>query len=151
RLGLAWRMVLRNLFRNRRRTAIGVVAAAMATSLLVTGTLAHRSVVELVDFQYRKIQRSDLDLSFRDHQGLDALLEARRLPGGAEAEPALEVGCTFRNGVHRKRAGIRGIARGSRLSNPRDADGRPVPIPPEGLVLGRALAEKLRVKPGDEV
>lgn len=151
RLDTGWRMVLRSVFRNRRRSLVGVIAAALAASIMVCGLVARQAVVELVDFQYRKVLRSDIDLAFRDERGRSALLEARRLPGVDHAEPTFDVGVTFRNGLIEKKAAISGVAPGARLSIPRDADGDPVPIPESGLVLSRALADKLRLGPGDEV
>ncbi len=124
-------MVLRNLVRNGRRSLVGVFASALASSLLVTGLVARKAVVELVDFQYKKVLRSDIDLVFRDQQGREALLEAKRLPGVDHAEPTLEIGCIFRNGVYEKRAGISGRRpRGAGSRVPRDIEGNPVSDPP---------------------
>jgi putative ABC transport system permease protein len=151
RLGTGWRQVLRNLVRNGRRSLIGAFAAGMGAALLVTGLLARRAVLEVVDFQYRRITRSDVDLTFRQEHGYDALREARGLPGVLYAEPVLSVGCTFRNGPHSKRGGITGLAAGARLTVPSDQDGHAVPVPPAGLALSRPLAELLDVRPGGEL
>ena len=64
RLGFAWRMVLRNLVRHRLRTAAGIFASAMGAAILVTGFMLQTAMYKLVDFQFQKVQRSDIDLSF---------------------------------------------------------------------------------------
>jgi putative ABC transport system permease protein len=149
RLDSGWRLVLRNVVRNRRRSLAGAAAAAMATSLLVTGLLRDRAAFAMLDTQFRKLQRSDMDLTFHGLRGRAALLDAQRLPGVDRAEPVLNVGCTLRNGQHARKGAITGLVRGATLTVPRDHLGRLVPIPSAGLLLERQLAAILHVGPGD--
>jgi putative ABC transport system permease protein len=149
RLGTGTRMVLRHLFRHGRRTAVVVLATALAMSLLVTGLMGRDAMIVMLDLQFGKILRSDVDLTFRTPRGRDALLESRRIPTVEHAEPVLDVACTFRNGHRHKRGAITGVVPGARLSVPRDAAGRPVPIPGTGVVLARGLARELGVGVGD--
>jgi putative ABC transport system permease protein len=151
RLDTGWRMVLRNLARNRVRTAVNVVAGAFGAALLVFGLLIHGSWDTLLDFQFHQVLRSDVDLTFKEEQGRAALDEARRLPGVARAEPVLAVACTLQNGTHERRGGITGLAPGARLTMPRQRDGRAVPVPPAGLLLSRMLADLLHVAPGERL
>jgi putative ABC transport system permease protein len=150
-LDTGWRMILRNILRNGRRNLVGIISSMLAASLLVTGLLGGAAIERGVEVQFSLIQRSDVDLGFRDTLGRDALRDATRLPGVDLAEPILNVGGTFRNGPYEKRGAITGLLPGARLTVPRDADGRPVVIPTAGLALGRTLAEQLRVAPGDLV
>lgn len=151
RLGSGWRMVLRGVIRNRVRTAAGVFAAAMGASILVSGFMMVEATVFLIDFQYKWILRSDVDLTFKDERGEEALLEAARLPGVDRAEPLLAVGCTFFNGSHQKKGGITALAPDATLTVPRNIDGRPVRVPSAGLAMSRKLAEILQLKRGDPV
>ena len=97
-------MVLRNVLRSRLRTAACIFAAAMGASVLVNGFMMQMSPAYLIDFQFREILRSDIDLAFKDEHGRDALSEAAKLPGVDRAEPLLDVACTFINGPYAKRA-----------------------------------------------
>ncbi|KKL66375.1 hypothetical protein LCGC14_2145610, partial [marine sediment metagenome] len=151
RLSSSWRMVLRGVIRSRLRTAAGVFAAAMGAGVLVSGFMMADAIVYLVDFQFKWILRSDVDLTFKDEQGEDALLEAARLPGVDRAEPRLNVGCTFINGPHRKKGGITGLAPGAQLTVPRDRQGRAIRVPTAGLAMSRKLAEILHLQRGDVV
>ena len=150
-LSFGWRLTLRNIFRHRLRSSVGVFAAAMGAALLVTGFILANALTFMIDFQFQKISRSDLDLNFADERGLPALLEAKRLPGVDHAEPLFDVSCTFVHGSHRKRGGITGLLPNARLTTPRDQKGNPVPIPSEGLAMSRAMADILHVKQGDIV
>jgi putative ABC transport system permease protein len=151
RLSFGWRLVLRNVFRNRLRTAVGVFATAMGAGLLVCGFILASAVAYLIDFQFQLVTHSDVDLRFKDERGYGALLEARRLPGVDYAEPVFDVSCTFVHGPRRRRGGISGMLVDRRLTVPRDLDGRPLRIPTAGLAMSRKLATLLDVRPGETV
>jgi len=151
RLGSGWRMVLRGVIRSRMRTAAGIFAAAMGASILVCGFMMIEATFYLVDFQFKWLLRSDVDLAFKDERGADALLEAARLPGVDRAEPLLNVGCTFFNGPYRRKGGITGLAPDATLTVPRDRDAKAIRIPSAGLAMSRKLAELLHLKRGDLV
>jgi putative ABC transport system permease protein len=150
-LSSGWRMVLRDVVRARARMAAGVFATAMGSAVLVTGFMMAAASRYMVDYQFKWILRSDLDLTFKDEQSEDALLEAARLPGVDLAEPILNVSCTFVNGPYRRKGAITGIAPGARLTVPRDREAVPIPIPSTGLVMTRKLAEVLHLDRGDLV
>ncbi|MDA7980191.1 MAG: ABC transporter permease [Pirellulales bacterium] len=149
--GFSSRLVLRSVFRNRFRTLAGLFAAMMGTCILITGFMMQASIVMLIDFQFRLVQRSDRDLVFKDEQPIDALYEIRHLPGVDWAEPVLDVSCTFRNGPYSHRSGIQGIVTSSVLTLPRDEAGNRLRVPTSGLLMSRRLAEILHVKPGGYV
>ncbi|HUT12436.1 MAG TPA: ABC transporter permease, partial [Thermoguttaceae bacterium] len=90
-------------------------------------------------------------LSFKDEHGVEALLEAARLPGVDRAEPILNVGCTFFNGPYRRKGGITGLAPDATLTVPRDRDANAIRVPSAGLAMSRKLAELLHLERGDLV
>lgn len=151
RLSTSWRMVLRQVFRNRLRTLAGVFVSTLGAAIVVMIFTMAVSVQRLVDFQFHWTYRSDIEITLRDEMGWDALLEARRMPGVRLAEPVFDVGCTFRHAGLEKKAGITGILRDASLTVPRDRQGRRVPLPSSGLLMSRTLAEMLHLKPGDVV
>lgn len=150
-LTFSWRMSLRTVLRNRRRTLAGVFAAAMGSALLVNALMMQASIKYLIDFQYRFVQRSDVDLTFKETRGWEALSEARHLPGVDLAEPALDVACTFVNGHHRRQGGVTGLLPTATLTIPRTQDERALRVRPAGLTLSRKLADLLDLRPGDPV
>jgi len=151
RLSSGWRMVLRSTMRNHTRTAAGMFAAAMGSAVLVSGFMMSKATVYLVDFQFRWIQRSDMDLVFKDEQSADALGEARRLPAVDHAEPVLNIAGTFHHGRYEKKSGITGLAPDARLTVPRDRQALPIRIPAAGLAMSRALADELQIGLGEHV
>lgn len=151
KLSFGWRMTLRNVVRHRFRTAAGMFAAAMGACLLVNALMLVDETHRMIDFQFNQVQRSDVDLAFKDERGTAALDEARRLPGVDYAEPVFDVACTFVNGSHSRKGGITGLDPAARLTIPRDAAGRRLRIPSAGLTMNRKLAELLHLEHGDLV
>ncbi len=123
----------------------------MGTCILITGFSMQEAMRELIDFQFKEVQRYDLELTFKDERSVEALWEARRLPGVDYAEPVLNVGCTFVHGPYSRRGGVIGLMPQARLTIPRDKAGRRVRIPSVGLAMSRKLAEALRLNRGDHV
>jgi len=150
-LSSGWRMVLRDTLRSRLRTIAGLFAAAMGAAVLVNSWMMADAMRYFLDFQFRYLLRSDMDLTFKDERSDDALLEAARLPGVDRAEPFLAIACTFRNGPYAKKASITGLVPGAQLTVPRDREARPIRIPAAGLAMSRTLAEILHLNRGDLV
>ncbi len=151
RLGFMWQVVLRSLFRNKGRTAIGMTASAMGSAILFMSLGLSDSMGYLVTFQFEKVLLCDYGLNLRDEADEGACLEARRLPGVTRAEPLLEVPCTLANGSKSRKSCITGISGGAKLTVPRDKDGAAVAVPATGFLMTRRLAEMLGLSAGDTV
>ncbi|MDX1961759.1 MAG: ABC transporter permease [Pirellulales bacterium] len=151
RLSFGWRMSLRNIFRQKTRSGVTIFAAMMGAALTFTGFTLQYCLRYLIDFQFEKIMRSDIDLSFKEERDGSALDEARQLPGVHDAEPLLTVACDFVNGPYRRKGAISGLWPGGRLTIPRDLVGNPCPIRPDGLTMTRKLADILHVSAGDRI
>lgn len=151
RFGFFWQMALRNLFRNRMRSLVGVVAAALGTSLLVSTFGMLDSLKYMVEFQFDKVMLADYSLTFREDLDDGALLEARRLPGVLRAEPLFAVSATFVSANHRHKGAVIGLTPDATLTVPRNADGSAAAVPPQGLLMARRLAQQLGVGLGDKL
>ncbi|KAA6186343.1 FtsX-like permease family protein [Thiohalocapsa marina] len=151
RVGFYWQMALRSLFRNRVRSGVGVVAAALGTALLVSTFGMLDSLKYMVQFQFDKVLLADYAVSFRDDLDAGALTEARRLPGVLRAEPLFVVSATLVNANHRHRGAVVGVTPDATMTLPTNTDGSVVPIPPQGLLMARRLAEQLDLAVGDSV
>lgn len=150
-LPFGWRLAVRSIFRNRWRTLTGVFASAMGASVMVVALHLKISIAYLVDFQYEKVLRADVDLTFRDERGRDALTEVRHLPGVDHCEPVFDVPCTFQSGRREKKSVLTGLTHDPRLTMPRDSAGDRVSIPEDGILMTQMLADILQVRAGDYV
>lgn len=151
RLSFRTHIALRSLFRNYGRTVAAVLSAMFATAIMFTAISLRSAVTYLVDYQFERIAHSDVDLTLRDSRNLEALFDARRLPGVQYAEPVFGLIADLRHGRISRRIAISGLSQEHRLTTPRDATGRPMELPPTGLVLSEKLAELLHLDVGDDV
>jgi putative ABC transport system permease protein len=151
RLDFRWQIVLRGILRNRGRTLIGIISAAMGSAIVLMSLGMGNSMNYMVYFQFDKVLLSDYEISLHDDVDGGALYEAKRLPGVYHVEPKLTVACTFRRNNHYKKGVITGIIPDARLTVPRNECGSAVKIPSTGILMTTRLAEKLDAKIGDTV
>lgn len=150
-LSASWRLTFRSIWRGRIRSVMTVFSTMMGAALLVAGFNLYESQGYLIDFQFQRINRSDLELSFQDTLSSSVMNDLNQLPGVDYVEPIFDVPCTLINGSTREKIGIQGIRQDARLTVPRDQQGDPIRMPSSGLILGRRLAQKLRVEAGESV
>lgn len=149
--GFGWRTILRNIFRNKARSLIGVFAAAMGASIVISTLGMVDSLKYMVEFQYSKTLLADFTLNFRDELDYGAVYESARLTGIVGVEPVFLTPCTFEKGSRRYKGQITGLTQNAKLTIPYGLNGEPVAIPRQGLLMAKRLAEKLGLVEGDKV
>jgi putative ABC transport system permease protein len=143
------RMTLRNLARRPVRSALTGLGLALAVSGVVVGNFIEDSVNAVIDFQFFATQSMDVTVGFVQPAPARVLSALRHLPGVRAVEPFRSVPVRMRHENHSRRLALQGRRPDATLSRPRDAiTGRPVEVPPEGVVLSAKLAEVLDVAPG---
>ena len=151
RLSFRWKLILRSVFRNPFRSTVTVVASLVSTALIVMTLTMQDMLQQMMRHEFEEVAHQDITISLRDPVDERAVHEVAALPQVSLAEPQLAVACELRHGPYRKRVSLTGLPAVHRLYTPLDADGRPVAIPEEGLVLSSKLAEVLHVRPGDRL
>jgi putative ABC transport system permease protein len=145
------RIVLRQVARWPVRSALTSAAVALAIGLLGTALQWSDAIDAMSELVFEQGQRQDVTLAFAHTRPRDAVREAARLPGVILAEPVRVVPARLRLGWRVRREAVVGIPALPELQRVVAADGRAIALPPEGLVLSTALAERLEARLGDEV
>lgn len=150
RLPWQFRGALREVLRNRVRSVLTAAGVAAATALVVSTLMMIDTTWYLLDFQFSWVSRSDYELSFVKKRPLLAgQLAVEQTVNPSRAEPVLILPCTLTHGSKSRKLAITGLLPSAQLTVPRDRKGKPIPIPEEGILLSRKLAEILGVTPGD--
>jgi putative ABC transport system permease protein len=144
-------MVLRGIARRKVRSAITVGGVGLSASILMLAFYSLDATEEMMDVQFRLVERQDIYLAFHDERGRKALHELRRVPGVRRAEPELGVAVKLVNGRYSRRSGITGLDPDHTLLALLNDKLEHVPLPAEGLLLSSKLAELLHVGIGDEL
>ena len=151
RMGVAARLVLRNLSRRPLRSAASVVGIAFAAAILIVGTVFIDAMDVLIANQFFVAEREDVTVTFVEPRSAAAVFELAHLPGVLEVEPQRIVPARIRFGHRYRNLAITGMAPDAQLRRIVDAHGRVVPLPTTGLVLSQLLARTLGARPGDVV
>jgi putative ABC transport system permease protein len=150
-LSPASRMVLRQLERQPMRAIFSGLGIALAVGILVLGNFTEDTVDHVMDFQFHWVQRQDVTVTFVEPTVGRVMHDLEHLPGVTAAEPFRAVPVRIRFGPEMRRVGILGLAAERRLFRPRDASGRLMELPADGIVLSEKLAEVLGCQLGDQV
>lgn len=147
----AGRMILRRLGRQPVRAGMTVLGIALSCAILVMGSFVQDTIDFMLEFQFFRVQRQDVNLGFVEPSSPQAVHDAARLPGVIAVEPFRAVSARIHHGPNHRRLGITGLIADPQLFRPLDDQGKPVTIPPEGLVVSVKLADVLGVTVGDTV
>lgn len=143
------RMVLRSIARQPLRAAALSAGIMGGMALASAMTTIYGSFDRMMALSFSVIDRSDATVFFTRPLGEKAALELGRIPGVIAVEPMRDVAAVLRNGLKTHRGSVSGMIAEPEMTRAIDADMAPIPLPSEGIVLGRSLAEILGIGPGE--
>lgn len=150
-LGASGRMILRDIARRPGRTLLSSLGIGFAVAILVAGSSMFDAMDVMMDAQFGRALRDDVSVSFVEPLGPVALEPLRHLPGVRTAEGFRAVPVTLRNGHRTYVTAITGLPPDGVLRRVTDRNGDPVAMPDDGVMLTKALADRLGLAPGDIV
>lgn len=145
------RIILRNIRRWPGRSALTALGTSMAVAIMISSMFMLGAIEHVMDIQFSKAQRQDATISFVEPRGDGALADILRLPGVIDAEPFHSVPVRLRAGTRVERTGLLGLEPEPRIFTLLDRELNAIPIPPSGLLLASAIAERLGVGRGESV
>ena len=151
RLDQPSRMIVRRITRFPAKAALTAGGLALSLALLVGTQFIQDALDRVIDATYYQSQRWNGQLGFFHPRQVRAVLEAARLPGVLAAEPVRTVAAWAIGPAGRKRIAVLGLQPDAVLARPLDVRGAPIPFIGRGVVVSRALAERLGLKAGGGV
>ena len=145
------RMIARGMLRRGWRSVLGMLAIASATGILVMGGFFLDAIRYLMRVQFEVVQRDDVTISFAETESAGSRFEVARLPGVLRVESFRSVPVRLRFEHRTRRVELTGLPAATELRHLVDERLEPVTLPPNGLVLTRALADRLGVEAGAQV
>jgi putative ABC transport system permease protein len=150
-INFSWKIIFRNLFRYKRRSAMASLGIIFSMALLLTALGTRSSMNNLMEMQFEDIQKFDLKVSFTRILDADELQSIRSMDHVESLEPVFETGMEVVNGWRKKDIGILALDHQAKLYGTYALDGSPAILPPEGILLPERLAEILGVRSGETV
>lgn len=145
------RMALRNLERKPWQAVFTALGLALATGIPIVPGAMRDGINYLLDFQWTLAQRQDVTVSLIEASSPSAFNDLRHLPGVILAEPFRSVPVRLRFGHRTHRLAVTGVPRDILLNRALDQNGKPLPLPPDGLLISKKLAEMLGAHAGDSL
>ncbi len=150
-INFSWKIILRNLFRYKKRSAMASVGIIFSMALLLMAFGFRNAMDDLMYVQYEEIQKFDLKINFEEMMDVDELGYIRSLDHVASVEPVLETGMELRNGWKKKDIGVIALDRGEQLFGIYDEKGNPAILPSNGVLLPARLMKTMGLHTGDRV
>jgi putative ABC transport system permease protein len=150
-VALLWRIPLRNLLRQWRRTLSTLFGITAGIALVMTAQGLLDSMTVIIDDMTSSMFGDDLRVEFIQYQDPDIVDTVSRWDGVVWAEGTLDVPAEF---VFRGRAysaAVLGVDPGSQQRTIRDFGGSPIDLDQDGIAIGPTIQDRLGVKVGDTV
>ncbi len=143
------RMVFRHIERRPLKSLLTTLGIALSCGIIMLSGFQEGAIDHMVQVQYGMSQRADLIATYTEPGSARSLYSLRGLQGVEHAEGFRSVPARLRFGHRSYRAAVDGLQPGGRLKRPLDTGLKPIPLPPQGVVLTDFLAELLNVGVGD--
>jgi putative ABC transport system permease protein len=150
-VGVAGRMVLRELFRRPLRTLTSCFAISLATGVIISGRFGDDAMGTLYELVFERSQRDDLEVTFTKVMPASVTTEIAHLPGVVLAEGRRSVPVRVRADQRYRDLVLVGHDDGPSLRSVPLWPMRPFAPPLGGIAMSRKLAQILDVTPGDAV
>jgi putative ABC transport system permease protein len=149
RVPARWRMMLRAILRNRRRTVFTALGVAVAIILVMVFAGMRDTLPGMVDRQFGQIERQDGEVVVSG--SADVVLGTLRADGDiAAAEPYSSYGVTVSSGAHRYQTLMIGLDPQTRMHSFPAQSGSDR-LHDDGVLLGLGLREMLSLSLGDRI
>lgn len=149
RLPARWRLVLRNIGRNRRRTGYTIVGVTLSLLLVLSSWSMLDTMDALLHRQFDEVQRQDARVDLAGPQSPQVLDELRAVDGVAEAEPVLSLPVSLRSAEGSYASVLQALPRGTDLHGFILPDGSETALPDDGVFVGIGARDILGAEPGD--
>ncbi len=150
-INFSWKIILRNLFRYKRRSAMASVGIIFSMALLLMAFGFRNAMDDLVHMQYEEIQKFDLKVNFEEMMDTDELGYIKSLDHVVSVEPVLETGMEIKSGWKKKNIGLISLDNEEKLLSFYDEKGDPAFLPRDGVLLPARLVKTMGLRMGDQV
>ncbi len=143
RIPTRWRMVVRGIGRNKRRSFSTVLGVVLALVLIMASWGLIDSMRYLLTRQYTEIQHDDATIIFDSEVSASKVGLVDGVPGVSRAESVLALGVSVKGPDDSYTTQLLGFDATTEMHQ------FEVPLPDQGVLLGRTLRDQLGLKVGD--
>lgn len=151
RLSFSWKMVLRNILRNKKRFIFITFGISMTFAITLIPSLMNNAMHDIFDDHYSEFQKMDYNINFSKPLTTNAINEIKHIVDIEKIEPKIEFPFEIVYGTNKIVANIIGVNRDTEFYGFKNLNRESINLPSEGIVLSEGLARFLGVEKGDKV
>jgi putative ABC transport system permease protein len=150
-LKVFWRLPLRNVLRNRRRTAFTVIGIIFAVVLIMMNLGLNDTVNANMNRAFQKQFTFDVAVLFLEPQPKIAQRKLENVPGVLKVEPTVGAPCRVRNGSRELESVVLGIEPGTDMRGFLNEANEEVSVRPGGCLVSKNYREELGIQVGSSL
>jgi len=150
-LTFSQKMVGKNIFRNKKRTAFVLMGVILTYGMMIFTTSMPDVMDDIMNRHFEEFQKMDYNVSFSAPVDKHVLSDFSALVDADYMEGKIEYPFELANGNQKQAVNIIGVSSDTRFYTFVDGEGAPVSVPKRGILLTENLAEFLDLEKGDLV
>ncbi len=151
RLPIRWRMTLRGIERNPRRTIYTVIGVVLSLTLVLVSWGMLDTIEYLMDRQFVQIQKEDARVYYTAPVGSADLAALESIDGIARVEPSLELPVSIEANGDRYETFLIAMAGDTRMHTFFTGTNTTTTLPSNGVLAGVGVADELNLVAGEPV
>jgi putative ABC transport system permease protein len=151
RLSFSNKMVVKNIFRNKKRSLFVVSGIVLTYAMMMYTSTMPDVMDQMMNEHFTKFQKMDYNIGFRQPVPKDAVRDMEHIIRTEYLEGKLEYPFELANGNKKQSVSIIGLDRNTKFFSFQNERGEDTEIPKKGMLITMNLAKALDVKKGDLV
>lgn len=151
RFSFSWKMVLRNIFRSKKRIIFITLGIALTYAITLFPLVAMSGFGEIFEEHYGEFQKMDYNINFNKPMNPNVINDVKHIIEVDWIEPKIEYPFTLMNGTKEKVINIIGVPKDTQFYSFVNVDGEKIKVPKNGIILTEGLANYLEVQKGDKI
>lgn len=147
----SWKIVVRNIFREKKKFAFIGAAVAITCGMMIMTTWMIDIVDVMFNRHYGEFIKIQYNVSFDGFKNRNVLNEFAEAANIKEMEGRIEIPFEIENGRKSKIVNVVGLEGNTAFYGFRDMKGNKVNLPAEGILISSNLAKALGAHVGDEI
>ncbi len=150
-LSFSWRMVYRNIFREKKKFIVIAAAVSITTGMMVM-TMWMNDIMDVMFIRhYSEFMKMEYNIGFDGFQDKGVLNELKEIISYNNMEGRIEFPFEIENGKYSKTVNIIGLEEKTVFYDFHDIKGNKLNIPKEGILISSNLAKAIHAKEGDRI
>lgn len=151
RVSFTWKIVFRNIFREKKKAIFISLGAAFTIAMSLMTFWISSMMTSVFENHYGVFLSMDYNIDFKTTVHDSSLKDLKKIIGVEAVEGKLEMPFELRYGRNEKFVSIIGLQDGTKVYNFEDFYGNRIELPKEGMLISSNLAQVLEVELGDRV